>query len=124
VQYLGLILQLIRNIFKAKTKLIIENLALRQQLAILNMKVKHRKINCFDRIFWITLSKFYSKWKNSLVIVQPETVIKWHRKLFKIYCTRKSRNHKSPGRPKVSKEIQKLIDKLTRENIHGEHQEY
>jgi transposase InsO family protein len=69
-------------------------------------------------VFWIILSKIYSKWKDVLIIVQPQTVIRWHKSLFKIYWARKSKyKRKSSGRSRISKEIQNLIAKLTRENI-------
>jgi len=63
-----------------------------------------------DRLFWIFISQFWRNWKDALIVVKPETVIKWHRKGFKLCWTWKIRKGR-PGRPKISKEIRKLIKK-------------
>ncbi len=108
----------IRNVF-------IENLILRQQLSNFKLRLKVKpKISRFDRVFWILVSKKISTWKELLVIVKPETVISWHKRAFKLFWKLKSRN--KGGRPRVSKEIQKLIIQMATENrwgaprIHGE----
>ncbi|MCP4049426.1 MAG: hypothetical protein GY730_01790 [bacterium] len=95
--------------------LIIENLALRQQLAIMKHNAKRPKIRKRDRIFWIILSKFWNRWKSALVIVQPATVIRWHRKGFKLFWTFKSKK-RGPGRPHLKPEIRKLVKKMAKEN--------
>ncbi len=92
-----------------------ENLALRQQLASLQRKSKRPKLKIRDRVFWVLLSKVWSKWKNVLVIVQPETVIGWHRKGFRLFWRFKSRR-KGPGRPPIDPEIKKLILKMSNAN--------
>ncbi|MHC4887279.1 MAG: transposase [Planctomycetota bacterium] len=94
-----------------------ENLALRQQLSVLKSKAQRARPNWRDRVFWVVLSKLWGSWQRVLVFVQPATVIGWHRHLFKLYWTRKTRNKKKSGRPKVSKEIQQLIARMTRENV-------
>ncbi len=81
-----------------------ENLALRQQLAL-------RKR---DRIFWVWLSRLWTGWRSLLVIVQPDTVIRWHHQGFRLYWRWKSRA--KSGRPKVEVEIRKLIRRMCREN--------
>ncbi len=79
-----------------------------------------------DRVFWAILSRLWPGWRNSLVIVKPETVIGWHRKGFRLFWTRNSRRRKS-GRPPVSGEVRDLIRRMSQENplwgaprIHGE----
>ncbi|MCP4576855.1 MAG: integrase, partial [Deltaproteobacteria bacterium] len=62
-----------------------ENLALRQQLSTLQQKSKRPKIRVRDRVFWVLLSKIWSKWRNVLVIVKPETVVGWHKQGFKLF---------------------------------------
>jgi putative transposase len=57
----------------------LENLALRQQLAIMKQKNKRPKIRLRDRIFWVVLYRFWKDWKSVLIVVKPETVINWHR---------------------------------------------
>ena len=63
----------------------IENLALRQQVAAFKHSVKRPKLRRRDRIFWVLLSRLWPNWRSALAIVQPETVIKWHRMGFKLF---------------------------------------
>ena len=67
-----------------------------------------------DRAFWIALARFWPRWKNSLVIVKPETVISWHRKGFRLYW--RSISKRGPCRPPISPEVRDLIRRLAREN--------
>jgi len=97
-----------------RNNIIIENLALRQQIVVQQRSNKHPKLQNQDRLFWSLLSQFWTEWKSTLLIIKPETVIRWHRQGFKIYWRWKSR-HKS-GRPKVSKEIRNLIKRMSIEN--------
>jgi len=108
-----LIFGLIKLIFRDKTDLVLENLALRHQLSVLKRK-KKPKLKSLDRIFWAWLSRIWPSWKSPLVFVKPGTVIKWHRKGFKLYWKWKSR-HKV-GRPKIPKEVRKLIRQMCLEN--------
>lgn len=68
-----------------------EDLALRQQVAVLKQSVKRPRLRPLDRIFWIVLSRLWPNWRSALAIVQPKTVIRWHRKGFKLYWKWKSR---------------------------------
>ena len=105
---------LIRSLILPRTALAAENLALRQQLAILNRKIHRPQLHRRDRFFWVILSRLWKNWREVLIIVKPETVIKWHRQGFKLYWRWKS---KAPvGRPKIDKEIRELIRKMSREN--------
>ena len=104
----------------------LENLALRQQMAIFQRTVRRPKIRSMDRLFWICLRKMWKDWKSALVIVQPETVLGWQRKRFKHYWSQLSR-HKSPGRPRTACDIRKLVKMMAEANlgwgaprIHGE----
>jgi len=105
---------LIRSLIVSRTTLAAENLALRQQLAVLNRKIHRPKLHRRDRFFWVILSQLWKNWREVLLIVKPETVIKWHRHGFKLDWRWKS---KAPvGRPKIDKEIRELIRKMSREN--------
>jgi len=95
--------------------LIIENLALRQQLAVMKQTINRPKIRNCDRIFWVILSKLWLDWKNTLIIVQPETVIRWHRKGFRLFWTIKSRK-RGPGRPAIDTQTRQLAMKMVKEN--------
>ena len=79
-----------------------------------------------DRLLWVWLSRFWSDWRTALAIVEPETVVAWHRKGFRLFWTWKVRRGQ-PGRPGISREVRDLIRKRCRENsswgalrIHGE----
>jgi len=108
-----LIFKFLWLIFRSKQDIILENLALRQQLAVQQRTVKRPKIKNRDRIFWVWLSIIWSDWKSALIIVKPPAVIGWHKKGFKLYWKRKSRR---VGRPNIDWELIKLIRKLQREN--------
>jgi putative transposase len=124
-----MLLKLILNILLGPPKdsdLALENLALRQQLAILKRPKKRPQIRTKDRLFWIMLCRFWSNWQEPLIVVKPETVIRWHRKGFKLFWKFKSRR-KGPGRPPISPEIRDLVLKMANANplweaprIHGE----
>jgi len=85
----------VRNVFVNRSILIAENLALRQQLAIQQRTIKRPKLHKWDRIFWVFLSRIWQDWKSALILVKPETVIKWHRQGFKLYWRWKSRTNKA-----------------------------
>src|SRR5262245_51725435 len=105
---------LIRTLIVSRTALTAENLALRQQLTVLNRKIHRPQLHRRDRFFWVILSQLWKNWREVLIIVKPETVIKWHRHGFRLYWRWKS---KAPvGRPKIDKEIRELIGKMSREN--------
>src|SRR5262245_33095960 len=82
-----------------------EELAFAPQPAILDRKLPRPELKDRDRLFWVLLSQLWSNWQSVLVIVKPETVIRWHRQGFKYYWRWKSR-HK-PGRPLI--DIGKLV---------------
>jgi len=114
-----------RSGLKLQRELALENLALRQQLAIVQRKTKRPRLTQADRAFWVALCGLWPDWHNALIIVKPETVIRWHRKGFKLYWTWKSRHR--GGRPRIDAEIRTLIRRMARENptwraprIHGE----
>jgi len=111
---------------KSYRYLALENLALRQQLAILKSSTKRPRLTKTDRLFWVLLSRIWLDWAQALIIVKPETVISWHRRGFKLFWRWKSRR-RSKGRPQITREIRDLIRRLSRENhlwgapkIHGE----
>ncbi len=102
-------------VLRSQAELAAENLALRQQLAILEQCSKRPRLRKRDRIFWAWLSRLWPNWRSVLVIVQPETVVRWHQQGFKLYWRWKSRSRK-PGRPKVDAVIRKLIRRMSLEN--------
>src|SRR5262245_35299281 len=105
---------LIRSLIAPRTALAAENLALRQQPAVLNRKIHRPQLRRRDRFFLVILSQTWKNWREVLIIVKPETVIKWHRQGFRLYWRWKSKA--SVGRPKIDKEIRELIKKMSLEN--------
>jgi putative transposase len=118
------------RIFCTRRSLMLENLALRQQLAVLKRRHPRPKIGPLDKLFWVVVRGFWSQWKDALVLVLPETVIRWHRAGFKLYwtmlCKVRMRRRVGGGR-RISKQIRELIYQMVAENpswgaprIHGE----
>jgi len=101
---------------KARRELALENLALRHQLAVLQRRRPDRPLlTRWDRLLWVWLSKTWPGWTRLLVVVQPDTVIRWHRSAFKLYWRWKSRRGSS-GRPKIDRELRALIQRIADEN--------
>ena len=72
-------------------QLALENLALRQQLAVYRRTVARPRLRRGDRLFWVALSRLWRGWTQALVIVAPDTVLRWQRRRFRDYWTRRSR---------------------------------
>jgi putative transposase len=105
--------------------LALENLALRQQLAVALRRPPHRRPRNRDRVFWVALSKIWPRWREALAIVKPATVVSWHRQGFRLFWRWKSTP--GPGRPPIAHELQELIRTMANANplwgaprIHGE----
>jgi len=92
-----------------------ENLALRQQLVVLHQSAKRPRLRQSDRVFWIWLSRLWKEWRSALIIVRPETVVRWHRQGLRLYWRWKSRTSKV-GRPRIDAEVRELIRRMSREN--------
>jgi transposase InsO family protein len=89
----------------SREDLILENLALRQQLLALHAKRPHRRLTALHRLFWVALRTFWTGWKKPLVLVTPRTVVNWHRAGFRLYWTWVSRAKQVGGRKRVTKEV-------------------
>ena len=121
--FIGTIVRLVHS----RRSLLLENLALRQQLSVLKRRRPRPSLSSFDRLFWVVARRVWSGWKQSLLIVTPETVVRWHRAGFLLYWRLVSRITKKPGRRPTSKEVRDLIFRMVAENstwgappIHGE----
>ena len=106
------VIRFISPLFKTRAGLQTENVALRHQLCVLQRSVKRAKIRPSERVLWSILSRYWSDWKDALIFVNPDTVIRWQRKRFGAHWTRLSMNGK-PGRPAISGEIKELIRTLS-----------
>ena len=116
----------LRAAFRTRTDLTLENLALRQQLALLRRRSKRPKFGLLDRAFWMWLSQWWTRWSEVLHVVKPQTVIRWHRQSFRAFWTWKSRRGRL-GRPRVGAELADLVRTMALANplwgaprIHGE----
>jgi len=105
---------------------VLENAALRQQLAVFKRDVRRPKLRDRDRLFWTAMKMIWQDWKSALVIVQPEIAISWQRNRFTRYW-RKLSQPKNPGRPPVGSELRKLVRRMAAANpswgaprVHGE----
>ena len=127
LRLLRLIPALVTQVFRSRRDLLLENLALRQQLTVLSRRHPQPRFAVSDRFFWVILRRLWCGWKQALFLVQPETVVRWHRTGFKVYWTWISRHRKPAGRKCVSRELRQLIFRMVAENrtwgaprIHGE----
>src|SRR5579862_3890947 len=85
----------------------LENLALRQQLAVFKRKCPRPRLRRRDRFFWVWLSTSWKHWHRTLIIVRPETVVAWHRRGFRLFWSWISR--RTGGRPQASPAIRALV---------------
>jgi putative transposase len=106
---------LLRALLFGSVAIALENLALRHQLGVLQRSVPRPRLSRGDRILWVWLSRVWVGWRSSLAIVQPATVLAWHRRGFQLYWRWKSRA-KPVGRPKLDPEVRHLIRRMAREN--------
>ena len=74
-----------RSFLRDRADLAAENLALRHQLGVLSRSAKRPRLRARDCVLWVWLSRLSRDWRSWLVIVQPETVVRWHRQGFKLY---------------------------------------
>ena len=102
-------------VFKARAKLIAENLCLRQQLIVLKRGQIRPQLRDADRRFWILAWQLFSGWHRSWIIVRPDTVVRWHRKGWKNYWRWRSLRPRT-GRRKIEVELRQLIRRMVREN--------
>src|SRR5213593_3472200 len=125
VRWLGILLRTFRSAVRTRRELALENLVLRQQLAVWKARQPRPRLTTMDRIFWVVLSRLWKGWRNSLRMVRPETVVGWHPQGYRRYWALKSRRRR--GRPAIRTELRDLIRRMSRANplwgaprIHGE----
>ena len=104
---------------RTQRALVLENLALRHQLAVLQRTAPRPRLRPSDRVFWILLARLWHGWAEAVAIVQPETVIRWQRTGFRLFWTWKSRRP-GPGRPAIAPDIRALIRTMARANLSGQ----
>src|ERR1700757_106569 len=102
--------------FKSKIRLEAENAALRHQLIVLRRKLRGRvRLTNSDRWFFIQLYRWFHSVLNAITIIQPETLVRWHRAGFRRYWCWKSRN--SGGRPPIRADLRALLQRMSIEHV-------
>ena len=105
----------LRATVRTHRALALENLALRHQLTVLQRRTQGRtRLTPADRLLWVWLARSWREWRQGLILVRPETVVRWSRQRFRTYWARKSRRRS--GRPAIDPDIRALIRKISRAN--------
>src|SRR6202166_1258107 len=127
LRFVSLCFGTVVRLFRARRSLLIENLALRQQLAAIKRRHPRSQLGCLDKLFWAVIRQFWSQWKKALIVVTPETVVRWHQAGFRLYWRLISKVKKPIGRRQTPKQVRQLIFRMVAENttwgaprIHGE----
>ena len=110
----SLLLGTMADLGRSKSELMAENALLRQQLIILKRQVKRPACTKTDRVLLVLLARVVRTWKQALFIVQPETLLRWHRELFRLYWNRRSKA--SSHKPRVAAVTIVLIREMAKEN--------
>ena len=115
VAFLTQLLLVLRSPFKRRVWLEAENLLLRQQLIVLRRKSPRRvRLFSLDRLLLVWLCRLYPVLLDTIIIVRPETVLRWHRRGFRAYWRWRSR--RGGGRPRIEAALRRLIRWMSREN--------
>ncbi len=114
----------IRAVCRRRADLVMENLALRQQVTTLKKERPRPALDDVDRAFWVALRASWPTWASRLVIVNADTVARWHRERFRRYWAKISRR-RYPGRPRIEAEIRELMRTMAQDGwgaprIHAE----
>jgi hypothetical protein len=104
------------RLFRSRGSLVLKNLALHQQLTVLNRRHRRPSLGIFDKIFWVVARRVWPGWKRSLIIVTPETVVRWHRAGFRLCWRLISKARARVGRMPTSQGVRDLIFRMVAEN--------
>jgi Integrase core domain len=126
VAFLTRLMLVLRTRLKSRARLEAENLVLRQQLLVLNRRLPARlRLRNIDRLILVWLYRQFPSLLDAIIIVKPETLLRWHRRGFRAYWRWKS--WRRGGRPRIDRELRALIRRMSWENptwgaprIHGE----
>lgn len=102
--------------FRSRASLVAENVCLRQQLLVLQRRQPRPRMRDADRRFWVLACRWFAAWRGSLLIVKPETVLRWHRRGWRAYWRWRSRPRGKVGRRPISAELRVLIQRMATEN--------
>jgi putative transposase len=112
----GLVGGAVADATRSKAELMLENALLRQRLIVLDRQVKRPQLSWRERGIMVLLASKLGNWKGALLIVQPDTVVRWHRDLFRLVWRRKSQPKQPGGRRPLLGRVVQLIRRMAREN--------
>jgi putative transposase len=112
----GLVGGAVADATRSKSELMLENALLRQQVIVLERQVKRPQLSRRERGIIVMLASKLRGWKEALFIVQPDTVLRWHRDLFRLVWRRKSQPKQQGGRPPLPGRVVQRIRRMAREN--------
>jgi putative transposase len=114
ITILSTVISILAFRFRRRASLELELIDLRHQMSVLRRQHSGRiRLFSMDRLLWVWLYRVWPQVLNAMVLVKPATVVKWHRKGFRIYWRWRSRR---PGRPEMSTEIRDLIRPMSLAN--------
>ena len=112
---LPLVAGALKDLTRSRGELLAENAMLRQQLIVASRKVKRPVFKAHERGLLVVLSRIVRGWRDALLLVKPETILRWHREGFRLVWRWKSRRRNAPE-PKISDDVVALIRRMAREN--------
>ena len=115
IQGIHFLLTLVTTSVRSQLSLQAENAALRNQLFLYRKSGQRPRIRPTDRLLWCFIAKFWAGWRTALYVVQPRTVTSWQKKRFRDYWRALSQSAK-PGRPRILRELRKLIQRMWEAN--------
>ena len=104
-----------RDLTRSRSELLAENALLRQQVIVLRRSIRRPRVHHDDRLLLLILARLCRRWRDALHVVNPKTLLRWHRDLFKILWRRKSRPRGQPKR--LAPEIVTLIRAMAKDNV-------
>jgi hypothetical protein len=116
LDFLPLVLATLRAACRRRSDLVLENLLLRHQLAVLTRPTRQRRVafRRLDKVLWVLVRRMRRDWRRHLVVVTPDTVVRWHRAGWRVYWRWRSRA--VGGRPRLSDDVRDLIARMSTEN--------
>jgi transposase InsO family protein len=108
------VLDTVSDLMRPRSELVLENVLLRQQVIVLQRQVKRPKLSNLDRRLLVLLTSRLRAWRSALLVVKPETLLQWHRDLFRLVWRHRSKA--KAGRPSLAPEVIVLIKQMAKDN--------
>jgi putative transposase len=105
IELLGLLLATLVGTLRSRQRLLLENLLLRQQLQVALRCQRHPRLRTLDKFFWLVVRRLHRNWRRHLLLVRPETVLRWHRQGWRLFW--RWRSGRSLGRPRLNPEVRR-----------------